>query len=105
MEEAGWNWTPISGVRTELHLLASRYWPGASSARPRLERLEAGCKQIGPRLKRAGMRWTIAGANAIIAPRCCLLSGRFEDSGSGEPQAPPEEASHNLSCTREAAPQ
>ena len=31
------------------------------------------------RLKRAGMRWTVAGANAIIALRCCLLSGRFED--------------------------
>ena len=41
--------------------------------------VEAGCKQIGARLKRAGMRWTVAGANAIIALRCCLLSGRFED--------------------------
>ena len=40
---------------------------------------EAGCKQIGARLKRAGMRWTVAGANAIIALRCCILSGRFED--------------------------
>ena len=37
--------------------------------------VEAGCKQIGARLKRAGMRWTVAGANAIIALRCCLLSG------------------------------
>ena len=25
------------------------------------------------------MRWTVAGANAIIALRCCILSGRFED--------------------------
>ena len=41
--------------------------------------VEAGCKQIGDRLKRAGMRWTVAGANAIIALRCCILSGRFED--------------------------
>ena len=42
--------------------------------------VEAGCKQIvGARLKRAGMRWTVAGANAIIALRCCRLSGRFED--------------------------
>ena len=41
--------------------------------------VEAGCKQIGARLKRAGMRWTVAGANAIIALRCCILSGRFED--------------------------
>ena len=35
--------------------------------------------RIGDRLKRAGMRWTVAGANAIIALRCCILSGRFED--------------------------
>ena len=41
--------------------------------------VEAGCKQTGARLKRAGMRCTVAGANAIIALRCCLLSGRFED--------------------------
>ena len=41
--------------------------------------VEAGCKQIGARLKHAGMRWTVAGANAIIALRCCILSGRFED--------------------------
>ena len=27
----------------------------------------------------AGMRWTVAGANAILALRCCILSGRFED--------------------------
>jgi hypothetical protein len=42
--------------------------------------LEAGCKvAIGARLKRAGMHWTVAGANAIAALRCCKLSGRFED--------------------------
>jgi hypothetical protein len=42
--------------------------------------VEAGCKvAIGTRLKRAGMHWTVAGANAIIALRCCKLSGRFED--------------------------
>jgi hypothetical protein len=42
--------------------------------------LEAGCKvAIGTRLKRAGMHWTTAGANAIIALRCSKLSGRFED--------------------------
>jgi len=42
--------------------------------------LEAGCKVvIGTRLKRAGMRWTVHGANAIIALRCSKLSGRFED--------------------------
>jgi hypothetical protein len=42
--------------------------------------VEAGCKvAIGTRCKRAGMHWTIAGADAIIALRCCKLSGRFED--------------------------
>jgi hypothetical protein len=42
--------------------------------------VEAGCKVvIGTRLKRAGMHWTVKGANAIIALRCCKLSGRFED--------------------------
>jgi len=42
--------------------------------------LEAGCKvAIGTRLKRAGMHWTVNGANAIIALRCCKLSRRFED--------------------------
>jgi hypothetical protein len=42
--------------------------------------VEAGCKTaVGARLKRAGMHWTVSGANAIIALRCCKLSGRFED--------------------------
>lgn len=42
--------------------------------------VEAGCKvAIGTRLKRAGMHWTVTGADAIIALRCCKLSGRFED--------------------------
>jgi hypothetical protein len=41
--------------------------------------VESGCKSIGTRLKRAGMHWTVAGADAIIALRCCKLSGRFED--------------------------
>jgi len=41
--------------------------------------VEAGCKvAIGTRCKRAGMHWTVAGVNAIIALRCCKLSGRFE---------------------------
>ncbi len=42
--------------------------------------VEAGCKvAIGTRCKRAGMHWTVAGADAIIALRCAQLSGRFED--------------------------
>lgn len=42
--------------------------------------IEAGCKTvIGCRLKRSGMFWTVRGANAILALRCCHLNGRFED--------------------------
>ena len=42
--------------------------------------VEAGCKlAIGTRLKRAGMHWSLRGSNAIIALRCCKLSGRFQD--------------------------
>lgn len=42
--------------------------------------IEAGCKTvIGKRLKQSGMFWSVRGANAIIALRCCNLNGRFED--------------------------
>lgn len=42
--------------------------------------IEAGCKTvIGQRLKQSGMFWSVRGANAIIALRCCRLSGQFED--------------------------
>ena len=42
--------------------------------------VEGGCKHIiGTRLKRGGMRWTVAGANAIIALRCAVESHRFDD--------------------------
>ena len=45
--------------------------------------VEAGCKVvIGTRLKRAGMHWSVKGANAIIALRCCKLSGRLRVSGN-----------------------
>lgn len=41
--------------------------------------VEAGCKTvIGRRLKQSGMRWTVRGANAIIALRCCQMSGLWE---------------------------
>jgi hypothetical protein len=40
----------------------------------------AGCKSvIGSRLMRSAMFWTVRGANAIIALRCCRINGRFED--------------------------
>lgn len=41
--------------------------------------IEAGCKTvIGSRLKQSGMFWTVRGANAIIALRCCCISAKFE---------------------------
>ena len=41
--------------------------------------IEAGCKTvIGSRLKQSGMFWTVRGANAIIALRCCQLNGELE---------------------------
>lgn len=42
--------------------------------------IEAGCKTvIAHRLKQSGMFWTVRGANAVLALRCCHLNGRFED--------------------------
>ena len=42
--------------------------------------IEAGCKTVvAYRLKRSGMFWTVRGANAILALRCCHLNGEFED--------------------------
>jgi hypothetical protein len=42
--------------------------------------VEAGCRTVvGKRLKCSGMFWSVRGANAILALRCCRLSGRFED--------------------------
>jgi hypothetical protein len=40
--------------------------------------VEAGCRTVvGKRLKYSGMFWSV-GANAILALRCCRLSGRFD---------------------------
>jgi len=42
--------------------------------------IEAGCKSlIGLRLKQSGMEWSVRGANAIIALRCMIQSGRLEE--------------------------
>jgi hypothetical protein len=42
--------------------------------------IEAGCKTVvAHRLKQSGMFWTVRGANAVLALRCCHLNGRFED--------------------------
>lgn len=41
--------------------------------------VEAACRTlVGQRLKRSGMFWTLAGANAILALRACFASRRFE---------------------------
>lgn len=69
--------------------------------------VEAGCKvAIGTRCKRTGMHWTVGGANAIVALRCCKLSGRFEDFWerrstiqSGQRQRPDKSGS---TCGRQA---
>jgi hypothetical protein len=46
--------------------------------------IEAGCKTvIGSRLKRSGMFWSVLGANAILALRCCHINGRFENYWEG----------------------
>ena len=50
--------------------------------------VEAGCKSvIAARLKRSGMFWTVRGANAILALRCCRLSKEFEDYWESRPRA------------------
>lgn len=41
--------------------------------------IEAACRTlIGQRLKKSGMFWSLPGANAIIALRCCQFSARFD---------------------------
>ena len=42
--------------------------------------IEAGCKTlIGSRCKQSGMFWTVRGANAILALRCCQFNGELEN--------------------------
>ena len=63
--------------------------------------VEAGCKlAIGARLKRAGMHWTVAGANAIIALLGAASSAAASRiSGKDEPPGPPDSHLTNLTCT------
>ena len=50
--------------------------------------IEAGCKTIiGSRCKQSGMFWTVRGANAILALRCCHFNGRFENYWEGRQAA------------------
>ena len=42
--------------------------------------MEAGCKSlICQRMKQSGMEWSVRGANAIIALRCVIRSGRLQE--------------------------
>jgi len=41
--------------------------------------VEAGCRTFGPRLKRPGTRWSKRGANAMLAPRGCVMNIRLPD--------------------------
>jgi hypothetical protein len=42
--------------------------------------VEAGCKSlIGQRMKHSGMEWSVRGADAIIALRCVIKSGRLQE--------------------------
>jgi hypothetical protein len=53
--------------------------------------VEAGCKAvIGQRLKQSGMRWTVAGADAIIALRCREASSQWETSCRAGDSAQPD---------------
>ncbi len=47
--------------------------------------VESACKNVvGARLKQAGMHWSVSGADAILALRCCIKSQRLDDSGIDE---------------------
>ena len=42
--------------------------------------VESACKRIvGSRFKRAGFRWSKAGANALPAVKCCIDNNRWAD--------------------------
>jgi hypothetical protein len=45
----------------------------------RAQHLFIGSGIIGSRCKQSGMFWTVRGANAILALRCCQFNGRFEN--------------------------
>ncbi len=50
--------------------------------------IESACKQlVTARLKQAGMRWTVAGAEQTLALRCCWLNGHWDDFWQSKPLA------------------
>src|SRR5205807_1106133 len=72
---ATWIWNTATELFPPATQILDRF-----HAKEHLGVVESGCKNVvGTRLKRAGMHWTVKGANAIIALRCSKLSGRFQD--------------------------
>ena len=65
--------------------------------------VEAGCKQIGDRLKRAGMRWTVAGPTPSSPCAAASSADASRTSGSDVPQVPPDAAVDLLLPQRAAA--
>ena len=50
--------------------------------------VESACKQlVGARLKQTGMRWSLAGAQQIVALRCCWLNGQWDELWRSKPLA------------------
>jgi hypothetical protein len=42
--------------------------------------VEAGCKTVvAQRMKHSGMHWTLPGAEAVVATRCCILNAAYDD--------------------------
>jgi hypothetical protein len=87
-------WTANAELVEKIHTEAEYFEKNAERMRyPEFRRqhlfvgtgvIEAGCKTlIGSRCKQSGMFWTVRGANAIIALRCCQFNGRFEDYWEG----------------------
>ena len=68
---AGSRRTTSNGTRSECSFASKIYFAGSGV-------IEAGCK-TGSRLKHSGVFWTVRGANAVIACRCCRYSRHFDD--------------------------
>ena len=51
--------------------------------------VESMCKGlVGERFKRRGMRWSVAGANAILALRAAIFNGSYDDFWQQAPALP-----------------
>ena len=50
--------------------------------------VESACKQlVTARLKQVGMRWTVPGAEQVLALRCCWLNGQWDSFWKSKPLA------------------